>query len=182
MFYLVLTILIVSSLSLLLLGMAIAYIRTGVPTIRSARVAHDYVAQVMREVGAKRIYELGSGKGDFVFRVAELVPESRITGIEISPLPYLWAQAWRRFHPARERVNFTLGDVARTDLSDADAVMFYLMPGANKRLRPKLERELRPGTLIASVSFSLPDWPLWREHIASNRAKTRVLLYKMPAS
>jgi hypothetical protein len=45
-----------------------------------------------------------------------------------------------------------------TDLSDATVVTLYLLPDLNLRLRPKLFRELKPGTRIVSHSFDMGEW------------------------
>ena len=37
--------------------------------------------------------------------------------------------------------------------------MLYLLPSVNARLRPKLLKELRPGSRIVSHEFGLGDWP-----------------------
>jgi hypothetical protein len=34
----------------------------------------------------------------------------------------------------------------------------YLYPGGMQKLKPKLERELSPGTLVISNTFSIPGW------------------------
>jgi hypothetical protein len=36
--------------------------------------------------------------------------------------------------------------------------MLYLLPDYNLRLRPRLLRELRPGTRIISHAFDMGDW------------------------
>jgi trans-aconitate methyltransferase len=175
-----LTIIAVSSF--LLLTIAITYIRTGVPTLASARAAQIQVADFLRTQGVTRIYELGSGKGDFVFRLARLVPRAHVLGMELSYVPYLVSQVRRLWNPACERVNFRLVNFHRVDLRPADAVVFYLMPGPNAKLKPKLERELRPSTIVATVSFTMPGWKPEKTLIAPNFSKTRSYIYRMPAS
>lgn len=177
---LVVTILIVGFCSALLLGMAFAFLRTGVPTIASAKAAQSQVATLFREAGARRIYELGSGTGSWAMRLAAEVPAAHVTGIEISALPLLYGQLLRLWHPARARVNFRWGSIAGLDLHDADGVAFYLMPNANKKLAPKLLRELKPGALVASTAFSMPDWQPIQVLVAPNFGKTRTYVYRMP--
>ena len=177
---LIVTIAIVVLSSLLLVGMAVSYIRTGVPTIASARAAQAQVAAELHAAGAKKIYELGSGTGGLVFRLAKENPGGSVTGIEISPLPLLFAQVWLLFQPVRQRVNFIWANFIKVDLSKADAVAFYLMPGANRRLQPKLLRELRSGALVATIAFSMPGWQPTKVLMAPNFGKTRTYLYRIP--
>ena len=49
-------------------------------------------------------------------------------------------------------------DLFKTDISEATVVSLYLYPELNLRLRPKLFRELRPGTRIVSHEFDMDDW------------------------
>jgi hypothetical protein len=43
-------------------------------------------------------------------------------------------------------------------VSPATVVTLYLGPDVNRRLRPKLLSDLRPGARIVSHDFSLGDW------------------------
>jgi hypothetical protein len=61
-------------------------------------------------------------------------------------------------------------DLFRTDVAPATAVMLYLWPHVNLRLRPKLLRELRPGTRIVSHEHDMGDWTP-RETVQVGRAK-----------
>ena len=57
-----------------------------------------------------------------------------------------------------DRVRFVTQDLFQTDLHDATVVTLYLLPSLNDRLRPRLERELRPGSRVVSHSFAMHDW------------------------
>jgi hypothetical protein len=57
-----------------------------------------------------------------------------------------------------KRIEFRQGDLFETDLHRATVVTLYLLPALNERLRPKLFRELRPGTRVVSNSFDMGDW------------------------
>jgi hypothetical protein len=43
-------------------------------------------------------------------------------------------------------------------LSEATVVSLYLLPELNLKLRPKLFRELRPGTRVVSHEFDMGEW------------------------
>jgi len=58
--------------------------------------------------------------------------------------------------PGQVRI-FTVSATA-DGFSGATVVTLYLGPDVNRRLRPKLLSELRPGTRIVSHDFSLGDW------------------------
>ena len=44
------------------------------------------------------------------------------------------------------------------DVHDASAVMLYLWPEVNLRLRPRLLAQLRPGARVVSHSHDMGDW------------------------
>ena len=45
-----------------------------------------------------------------------------------------------------------------TDISEATVVTLYLLTRLNLKLRPKLTKELKPGTRIVSHAFDMGDW------------------------
>ena len=55
-------------------------------------------------------------------------------------------------------VRFEEKDLFDTDIRDATVVTLYLLPSVNMKLRPKLWRELKPGTRVVSHTFDMEDW------------------------
>jgi hypothetical protein len=56
------------------------------------------------------------------------------------------------------RVKFFQQDLFETDIREATVVMLYLWPEVNLKLRPKLLRELKPGTRVVSHSHDMGSW------------------------
>jgi hypothetical protein len=50
------------------------------------------------------------------------------------------------------------GNALRVDLSSADVVTMYLLTSSNERLKPNLEKYLRPGARIVSNEFPIKGW------------------------
>jgi len=44
------------------------------------------------------------------------------------------------------------------DLSPADVVTLYLLTSSNERLRPNLEKYLKPGARVVSNDFEIRGW------------------------
>lgn len=62
------------------------------------------------------------------------------------------------------------------DLSEADAIFCYLTPWGLKKLKPKLEKELRPGAKIVSYAYTIDGWqPDLRDR--SSKKKVPIYLY-----
>ncbi|RKP46163.1 methyltransferase domain-containing protein [Pararobbsia silviterrae] len=152
---------------------------TGAPSLPSnARAARDVIA-LLREAHIAEdavIYELGSGWGSLAIALARAFPQARIHGVELSPFPY-WVSRFR----ARRLPNlrFAWGDFTRRDLSDADVVTCYLMPGKMSGLADLLDAQVKPGTCVASIEF----WFRGRQAAASRGGAQRqaVALYVWPA-
>jgi hypothetical protein len=100
-------------------------------------------------------YELGCGDGRICLTLADQT-KADIRGIELSLLQY--CAACVRKTVRRSSAKFIFGNVFKKDVSDADAVYLFLMPEAYKKIAPKLERELRPGTRVVSYVWPIPGW------------------------
>jgi hypothetical protein len=55
-------------------------------------------------------------------------------------------------------VRFEEGDVFTFDFSRATVVTMYLLPSVNVKLRPRILKELKPGTRIVSHDFDMGEW------------------------
>jgi len=104
------------------------------------------------------VYDLGSGDGRIVIMAAQRFG-ARGVGVEIDPDLVWEAHENAQVAGVADRVQFLLQDLFETDLRDATVVTLYLMESVNLQLRPKLWRELRPGTRVVSHDFTMGDWP-----------------------
>ena len=112
----------------------------------------------MAEAGPDDIvYDIGCGDGRIVITAAERFG-ARGVGIDIDPERIRESRENAAKSMVEHLVTFLLGDATRTDVSKATIVTLYLLPESNSFLRPKLEKELRPGTLVISHNYSIPGW------------------------
>jgi hypothetical protein len=44
------------------------------------------------------------------------------------------------------------------DFSSATVVTMYLLPDVNLKLKPNLQKQLKPGSRVVSHSFDMGDW------------------------
>jgi SAM-dependent methyltransferase len=103
------------------------------------------------------VYDLGSGDGRLVIAAARDFG-ARGVGVEIdAPLVQQSREAAARAGMS-DRVTFLWQDLFTTDISAATVVTLYLRDDVNLRLRPKLLRELRPGTRVVSHDFGMAEW------------------------
>ena len=79
-----------------------------------------------------------------------------------------------------DRIEVIHGNFFEVDISDADVVTLYLLTSVNERLRPKLERELKPGTRVVSHDFEVPGWkPIVVEDLYEEWRSHKIYLYKI---
>jgi predicted O-methyltransferase YrrM len=112
------------------------------------------IAQVTKD---DVVYDLGSGDGRIVIMAAQRFG-ARGVGVEIDPQRVVEAQENAHRAGVAHRVQFLLQDLFETDLRAATVVTLYLMQSVNLELRPKLWRELQPGTRVVSHDFHMGDW------------------------
>jgi hypothetical protein len=55
-------------------------------------------------------------------------------------------------------VQFIQGDLFTADFSAATVVALYLSSSLNERIKPRLVRELRPGTRVVSHVYDMLGW------------------------
>jgi len=160
-------------------------IRTGIsPVPTTPRVAAEIFAACPPESlippeAGNVVYELGSGWGNLAMALAKRFPERAVVGYELSPLPWLVSRLLLRLRP-RPNLALHRADFMAADLSDAALVVCYLYPGAMRRLREKLERELPADALVVSNAFLVPGWQPNSVRHAADQYETAVYLYRMP--
>ncbi|KAH6559943.1 hypothetical protein BASA50_009033 [Batrachochytrium salamandrivorans] len=84
----------------------------------------------------------------------------KCVGIERNMTLWGWsilaARCWH-WLPA-SRVMFRKQDFWSVDLADSDVVMVFGVPSWMTKFGEKFERELRPGTMVATNKFPIPGW------------------------
>jgi ribosomal protein L11 methylase PrmA len=103
------------------------------------------------------IYDLGSGDGRIVISTAQQYG-TRGIGIDIDPQRIQEANENAQKAEVSDRVQFLQQDLFEADFRNATVVTLYLLPELNVKLRPKLLRELKPGTRIVSHAFDMGEW------------------------
>jgi SAM-dependent methyltransferase len=122
------------------------------------------------------VYDLGCGDGRIVVRAAQRFG-CRGVGVDLDPQRVAEARANAKKAGVAQLTQFEVGDVFEFDIAPATVVTMYLLPGINLQLRPRLLKELRPGTRIVSHDFDMGDWTPQR-HVDVDRS--RIYLWTVP--
>ena len=103
------------------------------------------------------VCDLGCGDGRLVNLAASSFG-ARGVGFDIDPQRIQEAQANARDRGVAEQTRFLLQDALSADLTGVTVVLLYVLFSSHLALRPKLQRELRPGARIISRRFGMADW------------------------
>ncbi len=120
----------------------------------------DAVAAMLKLADIKPsdvVYDLGCGDGRIVIAAAKKFG-ARGVGVDLDPVRIREANENARKAGVEKLVRFEERDIFQTDIHDANVVMLFLLNSINLKLRPKLLRELKPGTRIVSNTFDMGDW------------------------
>jgi SAM-dependent methyltransferase len=145
------------------------------PYMATPQEVVDRMLQMADVTKTDVVYDLGSGDGRLVITAAKRYG-ARGVGIDIDPALITQSRANARKEGVESLVEFRQQDALTVDLSPASVVTLYLLSGANLKLRPRLQKELKPGSRIVSHQFGMGDWvPTRTETITDQRGTSRLL-------
>ena len=150
-----------------------------VPYEPSSEDVVEMMLQMARVNQDDFVYDLGCGDGRIVIEAAQKAG-ARGVGVDLDPERVKESLENARKANVIDRVQFFQGDLFQTEIGKATVVMLYLWPEVNLKLRPKLFRELTPGTRIVSHSHDMGAWEADQMVVASNGH--RVHFWVMPAN
>jgi ribosomal protein L11 methylase PrmA len=105
------------------------------------------------------VYDLGCGDGRIVITAAKKYG-ARGVGVDIDPDRITEARANVQRAGVGDRVKIIEGDLFAMPIGEASVVTLYLLPSLNRKLIPKLNAELKPGTRVVSHAFDMgEEWP-----------------------
>jgi len=128
----------------------------GAPYFKTSKKAIKEALKLADLKPNQKLYDLGAGDGKALI-IAEKEFGAEVVGFELAPIIYAVARLNLFFHGIK-KAQLYYKNFYKQDLSRADIVFCFLSIHAMKRLKPKFEKELRPGTKIISYSFSLHGW------------------------
>ncbi len=114
------------------------------------------------------LYDLGCGDGRIVITAANQLG-CRGVGIDIDPQRIKESRENAAQAGVEDRVEFLEMDLFEAEISPATVVTLYLLSKVNLRLRPKLLRELKPGTRVVSHDFDMDSWKFDKTSFVEHR-------------
>ncbi len=149
--------------SIVLAAASVALAQSGpiwlphVPFVETSPEVSNTMLTLAQTQPSDVVYDLGCGDGRIVIMAARAFG-SRGVGIDIDPERIKEANQNARAAGVSDKVRFIQGDLLYADIHEATVVTMFLLPSVNAKLRPKLFRDLRPGTRVVTHSFDIGDW------------------------
>lgn len=150
------------------------------PYVASPGEVVDRMLEMARIKPGETVYDLGSGDGRILIAAVERY-KAKAVGVEISPALVRAANAEIEKAGLTGRARVIEGDALEVDFSEADVVTLYLETEANAKLRPRLERFLKPGARVVSHDYEVPGWKPTRVEQAGDNGQHEIYLYELPA-
>jgi hypothetical protein len=160
---------------LLLYGGGVA---TRVPLYLSATAAHVALEHILAGRSAPQAVDLGAGFGGPMRHLAQKFPAGSFRSVEASPATWMVAWVLGCF---RRNLRVQWGDLWRTDLSQCDLIYVFLSPEPMPRLWQHVLAQAKPGALLVSNTFPVPDQVADQVIDLSGRADARLFVYTVPA-
>lgn len=163
---------VITSLALAFAFVAVSFV---LPTLKGAPWVPSSTETIRKMLSLSKVrpgdvvYDLGSGDGRIV-AISAREFGARSTGVEIDPFRACYSRMMIRLRGLEGRARVIRASFYDVDLSDADVVTLYLLPETNAKLRPKLERELKPGSRVVTHVFKFE----WKLLVADEAAKVYV--------
>lgn len=140
---------------------------------------YETVTAMLKIAGVKKgdiVYDLGCGDGRIVIAAARDFG-ARGVGIDIDPQRIAESNENARAAGVTQQVVFREEDLFEANIHEATVVTLFLWPSLNLKLRPKLLKDLKPGTRIVSYIHNMGDWPPERQLTVGGR---EIYLWTIP--
>src|SRR3954465_4794174 len=125
------------------------------------------------------VYDLGSGDGRIVIMAAQKFG-ARAVGVEIMPDLCLKATQRIKSLGLDDRVRILEDSLFRVDLSPATVVTMFFLTTSNERLKPSLEKYLKPGARVVSNEFPIKGWKTTEVvHVKNGTMNHSIYVYEM---
>jgi precorrin-6B methylase 2 len=125
------------------------------------------------------VYDLGAGDGRIIITAAKEYG-AKAVGIEIQKDLVDKTRERIKELGLEDKVTVVHDSFLHADISPATVVTMYLLTSSNDRLRPMLEKELKPGTRVVSNQFPVKGWrPIAIAHLKPGTMEYTIYVYEI---
>lgn len=153
--------------------------RSLAPFVPTPQEVVEKMLQMANVRKDETVYDLGCGDGRIIITAAKKFG-ARAVGVELDP--ELFKRTQDRIHELKleDRVKVIHGNLLDVDLSPANVVTLYLLTDSNTKVKPNLEKYLKPGSRVVSHDFQVMGWtPAKVEHFKRDSRSHDIYLYEV---
>ena len=149
------------------------------PYVASPQRVVDRMLELAQLKQGETLYDLGSGDGRILITAVQKYG-AKAVGVEISSQLVQEATDMIARLGLQNQAKVIHADLMTVDLSPADVVTIYLMTQANEKLRPRLEKFLKPGARVVSHDYPVPGWKPKLVETGDEHKGHMIFVYEMP--
>lgn len=152
--------------------------KVGISPMPSSSKAREAIIRLMPDTGSGPVYDLGSGWGGLVIRLAQTHPDRKIVGYEVSFVPWLVSVLFKKAlgldNLEIHKKNFLLAD-----LSVADVLVCFLHTDGMRDVAGKLAADNISNVFLISNYFALPSRQPETAMLISDFYKSPIYRYRL---
>ncbi|MHA7878973.1 MAG: class I SAM-dependent methyltransferase [Saccharospirillum sp.] len=132
-------------------------LRVGISPMPSSGKARDAIINLTANTGTGAIYDLGSGWGGLVIKLAQKYPNRNIVGYEVSFFPWMVSICAKKTLGI-DNLEIHRKNFLAADLSEAEVLICFLHTDGMRSVARKLAAENGTNRFLISNYFALPSF------------------------
>lgn len=161
------------------LGAQMDHAKSLAPYVASPQNIVERMLEAAALKPGETVYDLGCGDGRILFTAVRRF-KAKAVGVELNHKLVDQVRDSVSRQNLQNSISIIEANLLDVDLSSADVVTLYLLTDSNSKLRPRLEKYLRPGTRVVSHDFEIRGWkPLQVEEVHANRRDHKIYVYRV---
>lgn len=138
-------------------GQSMAQELSKLPYVPTPQIVVDEMLKMANVTAKDFVVDLGSGDGRMILTAAKNFQANGL-GVDIDSKLVELSNKAAKSQGLDERAKFIEQDMFKADISKATVVTLYVLPDFMEKLRPKLLKELKPGTRIVAHDYYMSGW------------------------
>jgi hypothetical protein len=127
------------------------------PYVPTPQIVVDEMLKMANVTAKDFVIDLGSGDGRMILTAAKNFKANGL-GVDIDSKLVELSNKAAKSQGLDDRAKFIEQDMFKADISKATVVTLYVLPDFMEKLRPKLLKELKPGTRIVAHDYYMSGW------------------------
>ncbi|WP_091933722.1 class I SAM-dependent methyltransferase [Propionivibrio dicarboxylicus] len=148
-----------------------------IPLYLSNAATVETLSDLLRQHPGVRFVDLGAGIASTLVPLAQALPDKHFTGVENAPASWAIGRIRTR---GIANILWQHANLWDQSLGDYDGVYAFLSPAPMAALWQKALREMKPGSILVSNSFAIPDVSPTEIIQVDDTRQTQLYCYRIP--